>query len=101
MCLEEIFKQSKSREAILGEIATFLENEYGIKAYFCKIAGKRWAFLNGNKNVDIPRHRIRLDNDTGLIVESLENIDDEKWKIILNTVTANIELKRNNYDIYT
>lgn len=90
MMLEDIFKQDKNKEEIFSEVAGWMQQHHELKAYFCSIAGKRWSFMAGSRNVDIPRHRFQLDDDTGLIVESLENIENDKWEQILNTIQSNI-----------
>lgn len=90
MEINSIFRQQNSREDILSQLCEFLEKEYRIKAYFCHISGKRWAFMAGNKEVEIPRHRFMLDDDTGLVVERISHLDSETWNEILNKIKSNI-----------
>lgn len=87
--ISEIFQQNKSYEKILEEVCEYLKQEYSVKAYFCKIFGKRWAFFAGNRHIEIPRNRFELNNNFGLVVESIEHLEEKQWNEIYQTIKSN------------
>ncbi len=89
MEINRIFNQNKAREVILEELCRHLRKKYELKAYFCSISGMRWAFLAGCRDVDIPRQRIALNSNTGLVVEKISHLDPEQWNEIMKTIKSN------------
>jgi len=50
-----------------NEIAEELKSKWGVQTYFCEIFGNRWSFFAGDQTLDIPLHRIRLNEHYGMI----------------------------------
>ncbi|SHH47475.1 hypothetical protein [Sporanaerobacter acetigenes] len=86
MCIyKELLKISKDKslEDELNDIADYIYKEYGTKINFCKIFGNRWSYCAGNKNLIMPKYRIVLTEDLGLLAE---NVDEENWNEILQAI---------------
>ena len=66
-----------SMEKQLDEIAIDLESKYGIKVFFCKIIGNRWSFFAGDKDLDIPEHRISLNDNYGMMAGEIACQDED------------------------
>ena len=62
----------------LNEIAREVKSVYGIKVFFCEITGNRWSFFAGDKNLDIPEHRIFLNDNYGMMAGEI-SCKDEEW----------------------
>jgi hypothetical protein len=75
----------------LDEIAIELESKYGIKVYFCEIIGNRWSFFAGDKTLDIPEHRIPLNDSFGIMTGEI-SCRQEEWEKILEDIKANLSV---------
>jgi hypothetical protein len=71
----------------LNEIAGELNSKYGIKVFFCEIFGSRWSFMAGDKTLDIPEHRIKLNDDYGMMTSEI-SCSEEEWQEIINRIKA-------------
>lgn len=87
--INSLFRQDKEQEKILSDVCSHLKHKYTVDAYFCRITGKRWSFLAGSKDVEIPRYRFKLNSNTGIIVEEVDHMEEEEWNDILNTIKLN------------
>lgn len=77
----------KSLSDQLNEIAGELNSEYGIKVFFCEIFGSRWSFLTGDKTLDVPEHRIKLNDDYGMMTGEI-SCSEEEWLRIIERIKA-------------
>ncbi|MGM0612808.1 MAG: hypothetical protein ACQESM_04770 [Bacteroidota bacterium] len=87
--IPELFQQDKPRDKILEEVCEYLKQAYSVKAYFCKIFGKRWAFYAGDRHIEIPRNRFELNKNYGLMVESIDHLDEKHWNEIVQKIKSN------------
>lgn len=69
---------------LASELCEELLSEFGIKAYLCKISGKRWAYWGGEKALSFDTIQLKINNELGLIVENSENLNT---KYILQYIT--------------
>ncbi|MFO8087107.1 MAG: hypothetical protein R6T91_04765 [Bacteroidales bacterium] len=97
--INNIFCQNKQQKAILAGVCDQLKHKYAVNAYFCQITGKRWAFLAGSGDVEIPRYRYKLTDNIGIIAEDVEHLKADVWNDIVNALIVNINNKDYNYDI--
>lgn len=88
--INSLFRQDKEQEKILSDVCDHLKHKYTVDAYFCRITGKRWSFMAGSKDVEIPRHRFQLNSDKGVIVEDIDHLQEQQWREILDTIKSNI-----------
>ena len=55
----------------LREISRILSEDFHIEVYFCKIYGKRWSYVAGNKSIILLKSRYRLNDDFGICSDKL------------------------------
>ncbi|MFW6019932.1 MAG: hypothetical protein ACOCPM_05060 [Bacteroidales bacterium] len=87
--IPELFQQDKPLEEILEEVSEYLKQAYSLKAYFCSIYGKRWAFFAGDRHIEIPRNRFELNNKFGLVVESIDHLNEKQWNELYQHIKSN------------
>ncbi len=66
-----VFERQVERKQQLDELAVLLKMECGIAVYFCRIIGARWSFVAGDRSLDIPEQRIKLNENWGLMTSKI------------------------------
>mgnify|MGYP006305681899 CR=1 FL=1 len=65
--LQKLLQSNAPFEERLSTIAAWFARNYDTKVYFCKISAKRWEYIAGDKDIDIPEHRYQINEKTGMI----------------------------------
>jgi len=71
----------------LNAIAAWLIKEYELQVNFCRIFGKRWSFISGDRNLKFAPLRRQLCPKYGLFYEQNDNLDDQTFEKILLALT--------------
>jgi len=70
-------------EKTFDRIYQILARTFGIKLYFCKIQGKRWAYLAGNDDMITPEKQLQLSKRHGILYNTPSS-NKEDWAEILD-----------------
>lgn len=81
---EKILRIEQSEEKAFEQLFRLLTESFGNKHYFCKIQGKRWAFLAGNDDMKTPAQQLQLTKHYGILYNRPE--DSEAWKQVLEAL---------------
>lgn len=71
-----------SEENTFNRLYNILSEAFGNKLYFCKIQGKRWAFLAGNDQMITPEQQNQLSKQYGILYDNPS--DTKAWDEVLN-----------------
>lgn len=72
----------KNEEKLFTELAGLLTNSFGNKLYFCKIRGRRWAFLTGDDQMLTPENQLQLTPQYGILYNNPG--DKASWNVIID-----------------
>lgn len=60
----------------LNKICRQILNDQNIRCYFCRISGKRWAFLAGDEDIMTFPKRYAISDNLGILADGeIENLD--------------------------
>jgi hypothetical protein len=83
---EKIYQVADSYYTIpdkLNAIAELLENEYGLRVNFCRIFGKRWSYVAGDRQLEFAPVRKQLSPRYGIFyIQSIQLTDSELANIL-------------------
>ena len=85
----KIFEQHSTKKEQLDEFVWHLKLQFGIQLYFCEIIGKRWSFFTGDKTLDIPQHKIVLNNHFGMMTAEIP-VSEKEWQLILDFINEKL-----------
>ena len=71
----------------LNAVAALLENEYGLRVNFCRIFGKRWSYVAGDRQMEFALNRIRLNQQYGIIYVQNKRLSEDDLERILQALT--------------
>ena len=72
--------------ARLNAIFRLLQKEYGLRVNFCRIFGKRWSYVAGDRTLAFVPVSRQLSPQYGIFYEQNNNIDDRLMEEILQTI---------------
>ncbi|HPC36542.1 MAG TPA: hypothetical protein P5268_04895 [Candidatus Marinimicrobia bacterium] len=71
----------------LNAVAAFLEKEYDFQVNFCKIYGKRWSYVAGNRDLEFAPQRRQLTPRFGIFYKQNDEINPDKMNEIFTALT--------------
>jgi len=71
----------------LNAIAALLENEYGLRVNFCRIFGKRWSFVAGDRQLEFAPIRKQLSPQYGIFYLQNIQLAEGDMQTILQALT--------------
>lgn len=81
--INQILKSNEdNEEKTFSALYKVLSETFGNKLYFCKIHGKRWAFLAGDDQMITPEQQTQLTNQYGILYDNPS--DTKAWDEVLN-----------------
>ena len=72
----------KDEEKLFSELSVLLTNSFGNKLYFCKIQGRRWAFLAGDDQMLTPENQLQLTPQYGILYNTPG--DEASWNVVID-----------------
>ncbi|HRU46408.1 MAG TPA: hypothetical protein P5078_04395 [Candidatus Marinimicrobia bacterium] len=87
---KEILQSAASQTNLpdkLNAIARKLEEEYGLQVNFCKIYGKRWSYVAGDRNLEFAPQRRQLTSRYGIFYKQNDQINPDKMNEIFTALT--------------
>lgn len=87
--LEKLINENEDLQTNLNLISDFLKDNYNIDLYFCEIFGnRRWSFFAGSEDVIAQNKKIKINQNLGIIIDNYSQIDESKWKEIVEFVES-------------
>lgn len=71
----------------LNAIAALLENEYGLRVNFCRIFGKRWSYVAGDRQLEFAPIRRQLSPQYGIFYLQNSQLAEDDMQTILQAIT--------------
>mgnify|MGYP006279875187 CR=1 FL=1 len=85
--LQTEHKDEKAFDQLFRLLAQAFENKH----YFCKIQGKRWAFLAGDDDMITPEKQLQLTRHYGILYDSPYDIN--AWHQVIEALKHYLELR--------
>ncbi|MCF8337768.1 MAG: hypothetical protein K9I74_07255 [Bacteroidales bacterium] len=89
--IDHILHSEEKEETKFNALYQYLTNTFGNKMYFCRIQGKRWAFLAGNDRMITPEQQVQLSAKYGILYD--EPADKAQWSEMLQHLTQLLQRK--------
>jgi len=87
---EQILQAADSRLEMpdkLNAIAALLDHEYGLRVNFCRIFGKRWSFVAGDRQLEFAPIRRQLSPQYGIFYLQNSQLAEADLQAILEALT--------------
>lgn len=84
---EKILRTADSKTELpdkLNAIAGLLQEECGMSINFCRIFGKRWSYVAGDRQLEFVSLRRQLNPEYGIFYAQNNQIDDKTMQEILD-----------------
>lgn len=90
--LHAVFEKHNEQKAQFNALAAILNRECGIQVYFCEIIGVRWSYVAGDRTLDIPEYRIKINERYGLMAGEIL-CSESQWQQILKALCEKLSVK--------
>jgi len=71
----------------LNAVAALLENEYGLRINFCRIFGKRWSYVAGDRQLEYAPIRRQLSPQYGIFYLESSQLTEGDRQTVLHALT--------------